>query len=229
MRRSGSRAVINVGAADTPKMEGYLYKKNKSGGGLMRSSWSKRWVWINDERGRMHLCRKKGQEGSTVFSLSEVSVIESLDPLSPDADGSMFCIKVVQAPLSVVLRCRDENERKRWLSALQVRSARWVDTRGAELAENKLTAAAVIKGGASAPSPAYAPYAPKAALPDYLTSTSTQSLKSAPSTLANSDDSDDDSSHTDADTRFFNSFQVDADEARRGVEADEMTEVVSLS
>jgi len=163
------------------------------------------------------------------FSLSEVSVIESLDPLSPDADGSMFCIKVVQAPLSVVLRCRDENERKRWLSALQVRSARWVDTRGAELAENKLTAAAVIKGGASAPSPAYAPYAPKAALPDYLTSTSTQSLKSAPSTLANSDDSDDDSSHTDADTRFFNSFQVDADEARRGVEADEMTEVVSLS
>lgn len=67
MRRSGSRAVIMTGKEQGfARMEGYMYKKNKHRSGMFSTGWSKRWVWINDERGRLHVCKKKGQEGSTV-------------------------------------------------------------------------------------------------------------------------------------------------------------------
>ena len=77
-------------------------------------------------------------------------MLESLDTLDPEADGCMFCIKVVQSPLSVVLRCHDDTERKRWLSALQARSAYWTDQRSAELASGGRMAAAGMTSAGSA-------------------------------------------------------------------------------
>ena len=47
------------------------------------------------------------------LSLSEVSQLRALDPLAdPETDGRMFCFLISQAPLTLVLRCRDQEERR---------------------------------------------------------------------------------------------------------------------
>lgn len=80
---------------------------------------------MNDTFGRLNIGKKPGRDGSTVISLSEVSTIRALDPLDPDADGRMFCFMVSHAPISVVLRCRNDQDRQRWIAQLQQRVEVW--------------------------------------------------------------------------------------------------------
>ena len=183
MRRASSRAQITItGHAEEQAlapMEGWLKKHNHSGASMFVSEWSKRWCSINDERGRLHVGKKKGKEGTTVvranhprspprdavvrhirarsiyprarrnifsaraqpmfaswqFSLSEVTQIRALDPLSKESDGRMFSFIVSQPPLSLVLRCRNETERAKWVQALQQRAEIWKVRRAAEMSE----------------------------------------------------------------------------------------------
>jgi hypothetical protein len=48
------------------KLEAWLKKKHGHGAGLLNSGWGKRWCTVNDERGRLHIGKKKGVEGTTV-------------------------------------------------------------------------------------------------------------------------------------------------------------------
>ena len=68
------------------------------------------------------------------FSLSEVTEIRVLNPLDPESGGRMFSFMVIQAPLSVVLRCKDTNERKWWLAQLEKRVELWRERRREEMA-----------------------------------------------------------------------------------------------
>ena len=67
------------------------------------------------------------------FSLSEVSSIRPLEPTAKEADGEMFCFLVSQAPIQCVLRCKNEEERKKWLDALAERSDEWRQKRRGEM------------------------------------------------------------------------------------------------
>ena len=147
----------------------WLYKKHAGGGSVLGGKWGKRWVHVNDERGRLHIGKKKGKDGTTVvrrararmttisngrinpltvltrrtspfyscafsqFSLSEVSSIRPLEPTAKEADGEMFCFLVSQAPIQCVLRCKNEEERKKWLDALAERSDEWRQKRRGEM------------------------------------------------------------------------------------------------
>ena len=71
---------------------------------------------------------------SVQFSLSEVTEIRVLNPLDPESGGRMFSFMVIQAPLSVVLRCKDTNERKWWLAQLEKRVELWRERRREEMA-----------------------------------------------------------------------------------------------
>ena len=44
----------------------WLYKKHAGGGSVLGGKWGKRWVHVNDERGRLHIGKKKGKDGTTV-------------------------------------------------------------------------------------------------------------------------------------------------------------------
>jgi len=138
--RSASRAQITI--TDKPaKLEAWLHKRNKTGKSFLGGEWVKRWVHINDERGRLHIGKKPGKDGTTVFSLSEVSDVRNLDPLSKEADGELFCFTVSQPPISAVLRCRNDEERKAWVSSLLERAEHWRQKRRAEMAGDGLTVA----------------------------------------------------------------------------------------
>ena len=58
-----------------------------------------------------------------------------LNPLDPESGGRMFSFMVIQAPLSVVLRCKDANERKWWLAQLETRVELWRERRREEMAQ----------------------------------------------------------------------------------------------
>merc|ERR1719482_679810 len=123
-----TRVQVTERAASTAKLEAWLKKKHTHPGRLT-GSWGKRWVHVNDQRGRLHIGKSQGKEGTTVFSLSEVSEIRALDPLDKAAGGAHFCFLVSQAPLSVVLRCRSEDECGRWVTALESRAELWRENR----------------------------------------------------------------------------------------------------
>lgn len=127
-------------------MSGWLRKRH-AGKPLFGGQWSKRWVEINDERGRLHIGKKKGREGTTVFSLSEVSSMRSLEPTSKEADGHMFCFLVSQAPLQVTLRCRTSEESKLWMAQLSLRLEIWRERRAAEGVEVGISRPAIRSPG----------------------------------------------------------------------------------
>ena len=58
--------VVVVDKQPPPPLAGWMLKKHKHKGGVFSSSWGKRWVHINDERGRLHIGKQKGKEGTTV-------------------------------------------------------------------------------------------------------------------------------------------------------------------
>lgn len=163
LQRSQSRAQVMV-TDRPPPLEAWMHKKNKNGKSFLGGFWSKRWVSINDERGRLHIGKKAGKEGTTVFSLSELSSIRSLDPLSKEADGELFCFTVSQPPLSVVLRCRDDDERRHWVSQLERRSEHWRQKRRDEMQGDGLsvavTAVSQTRTSKSAEAPAAATTGP---------------------------------------------------------------------
>ena len=72
---SASRAQITISRHQEPEpqppqrgpLEGWLKKKH-SGSSLMSKKWGKRWVHVNEERGRLHIGRKPGKDGTTVVS-----------------------------------------------------------------------------------------------------------------------------------------------------------------
>ena len=59
--------------------------------------------------------------------------IRPLEPTAKEADGEMFCFLVSQAPIQCVLRCKNEEERKKWLDALAERSDEWRQKRRGEM------------------------------------------------------------------------------------------------
>lgn len=183
-------------------MSGWLLKRH-TGKALFGGQWSKRWVEINDERGRLHVGKKKGREGTTVFSIGEVSSIRPIEPTSKEADGHMFCFLVSQAPLQVILRCRTSDESKLWMSQLALRIERWRERRAAEGVDVGVSRPAVRspddahrRGGASTSASALPVQVDLAALnapprpyqnvlpSDNGTSSPTCSLESSPSVAA---------------------------------------------
>ena len=143
------------------------------------------------------------------LSLSEITSVTSLDPLDALADGRMFCFSVVQAPLSFVLRCRDEHERRRWVGCLLERCETWRAKRQAEMTESGYTVATAAPAQADT-IPGYpgggAP--PKlAAMTDVATSepttsptpsSSSRNLFPVRGSMDISDDDDDSASESDA-------------------------------
>ena len=162
-----------------PPLEAWLKKKHRRAG-RYKKEWGRRWVHVNDDRGRLHIGKTQGGDGKTVvrvralapskdtlflirpalttprephhspltsrplsspprgvsvqFSLSEVTEIRVLNPLDPESGGRMFSFMVIQAPLSVVLRCKDTTERKWWLAQLEKRVEMWRERRREEMA-----------------------------------------------------------------------------------------------
>ena len=106
-----------------------MMKKHKGGGSFLSSGWAKRWVHVNQQRGRLHIGKKPGKDGTTVFALSDSITLRSLEPLAKEAGGQFFCFLISQAPISAVLRCADDAERKRWLSELTRLADEWREKR----------------------------------------------------------------------------------------------------
>lgn len=67
-----------------------------------------------------------------MFSLSEVTSIEPLDPTSKEADGQLFCFRVAQPPLSAVLRCHTPEDCRQWVTQLNLKAEIWREKRQAE-------------------------------------------------------------------------------------------------
>lgn len=128
MLRSGS--ATRIGDPNAPPAC-WMYKKNQ-GGGMFSSKWSKRWVHVNEVRGRLHIGKKPGKDGSTVFALSDSFTVTALEPLDKAADGQFFVFEIRQAPIFAVLRCADDAERKRWVSNLRRLGDVWREKRRAE-------------------------------------------------------------------------------------------------
>ena len=127
--RSGSAA--RIGDPNAPPPACWMYKKNQAAG-MCPSKWSKRWVHVNEQRGRLHIGKKPGKEGTTIFSLSDSFTVKALEPLDKAADGQFFVFEVRQAPIFAVLRCADDAERKRWVGDLKRLGDVWREKRRAE-------------------------------------------------------------------------------------------------
>ena len=50
----------------TEPLGAYLQKRHASGKAFFGGAWSKRWVHVNEERGRLHIGKSKGKDGTTV-------------------------------------------------------------------------------------------------------------------------------------------------------------------
>ena len=148
---------VIVQRGDPASLGAWLYKKHQSGRSRLRGEFGKRWVHVNEyaplhgrsrgpclmpwcvshrmycrERGRLHIGKRPGKEGTTVFSFSEVSEVQTLDAISKEANGNLFCFAVRQPPMSVVIRCRHGDDRKLWVDGLNQRIEHWKQRRREE-------------------------------------------------------------------------------------------------
>ena len=57
---------IRAGDVVGEPLAAYLMKRNASGKAFFGGAWSKRWVHVNEERGRLHIGKSKGKDGTTV-------------------------------------------------------------------------------------------------------------------------------------------------------------------
>jgi len=135
-RGASLRAMVEVTNDDTDilnvPLEGWMQKRHRSGTDFWGHEWGKRWVWVNDEKGRMHVCKTKSRDaskGDIVFSMSDVSEIAPLQPTDKETAGLLHCFSVSQPPMHVVLHCADEQERRRWMEGLKARVLYWQEKR----------------------------------------------------------------------------------------------------
>jgi len=147
MRSSSSRAKIDMSRKDAPReneaaevadefsgepLEGYLQKRHQSGPNFLGSEWAKRWVYVNDEKGRMHVGKKKKKDGDTVFSLSDVDTVEKLLPEDAESHGHFHCFRVTQPPMAAVLQCETAADCQKWIDGIEARIEYWRAKRIAE-------------------------------------------------------------------------------------------------
>ena len=70
--RKSNRGQMQITQGDTATrivtqpLGAWLYKKHAGGGSFLGGKWAKRWVHVNDERGRLHIGKKPGKDGTTV-------------------------------------------------------------------------------------------------------------------------------------------------------------------
>ena len=84
----------------------------------------------NDEKGRLHVRKKNNQkDGDLVFSMSDVAEIRALKPENKDSSGLLHCFSISQPPMSVVLQCESEQERRKWMDGLSARVTHWKQVR----------------------------------------------------------------------------------------------------
>ena len=111
-------------------LEGWMQKRHRSGPNFWGKEWSRRWVSCNDEKGRLHVRKKNNQkDGDLVFSMSDVAEIRALKPENKDSSGLLHCFSISQPPMSVVLQCESEQERRKWMDGLSARVAHWKQVR----------------------------------------------------------------------------------------------------
>ena len=136
-----------------PPLEAWLKQKHTDTS-VLGKQWARRWVYVHDGSGYLHVCSRPGKDGALTvsarrtisarspanapayasqFSLSEEIDVRSLEPLDPESGGRMFSFVVSQASNSVVLRCIDDNERAWWITQLEKRVQLWRERRRADL------------------------------------------------------------------------------------------------
>ena len=126
-RTSEETDILNV------PLEGKMQKKHQKGTDFWGNEWGQRYVRVCDDKGRMHISKKKGKEGDIVFSMSDLSEVAPLSPTDKDSAGLLHCFRVTQAPMRVVLHCSSERERMRWVDGLRARIVYWTERRTQEL------------------------------------------------------------------------------------------------
>lgn len=124
-----------------------MRKHHRSGSDFWGSEWGKRWVKVNDEKGRMHVGKRQDKEGDTVFSMSDVDEIKALKPEDTETAGLLHCFRVSQPPMHVVLQCSCEEERVKWIDGLRARVDYWKQKRVEEGCVVAVTAKSVRKRG----------------------------------------------------------------------------------
>lgn len=77
----------------------------------------------------MHVGKKKGKDGDTVFSMSDVEEVKALKPEDRESAGLLHCFRVSQPPMVAVLQCSCEDERQRWIQGINERMVHWKDKR----------------------------------------------------------------------------------------------------
>jgi hypothetical protein len=151
-RTSEETDILNV------PLEGKMQKKHQKGTDFWGNEWGQRYVRVCDDKGRMHISKKKGKEGDIVFSMSDLSEVAPLSPTDQDSAGLLHCFRVTQAPMRVVLHCSSERERMRWVDGLRARIVYWTERRTQELQGMGVVVAINSKTAASRsmpPSPSY--------------------------------------------------------------------------
>lgn len=121
---------------------GWVQKKHES-----KAGYGKRYLYIDEDRGRLHVQKDKGKEGGNVFSLDEISVQESL---ATDSDGRCFTISA--SPLHVTLRAESELQLRMWVDGLRRRAEEWRRRRHDEHAELGIAVASPLKSPGGVPS-----------------------------------------------------------------------------
>ena len=90
-----------------------------------RAKWGRRYVHIDDTRGRLLYAKRPSQTGDdTAFALS-LSDVSSVRALPTFVGGPPHCFEICQAPHKLVLAASDEHECDRWVSCLRNRVEHW--------------------------------------------------------------------------------------------------------
>jgi hypothetical protein len=150
-RTSEETDILNV------PLEGKMQKKHQKGTDFWGNEWGQRYVRVCDDKGRMHISKKKGKEGDIVFSMSDLSEVAPLSPTDQDSAGLLHCFRVTQAPMRVVLHCSSERERMRWVDGLRARIVYWTERRTQELQGMGVVVAINSKTAASRSMPTSSP------------------------------------------------------------------------
>jgi len=120
---------------------GWVVKRNAT-----NSYWKRRYLWVDDTKGWLHLAKRPGgeatsrfsrrTEGSTVFSLSEVTEVRRAKPgevKSPDPRALDSCFVVRQTPITLVVGAHSSDDAARWVARLNERVADWRERRRLEM------------------------------------------------------------------------------------------------
>jgi len=135
-----------MSTADATMIEplcGWVVKRNAT-----NSYWKRRYLWVDDTKGWLHLAKRPGgeatsrfsrsTEGSTVFSLSEVTEVRRAKPgevKSPDPRALRSCFVVRQTPITLVVGATSSDDASRWVARLNERMADWRERRRLEMSK----------------------------------------------------------------------------------------------